>query len=49
MGFVVATGLLHLCGIGFGLLTKWPGGRLAVRTAGVGIAVAGVVFLTGLA
>jgi urease accessory protein len=45
LGFVVATGLLHLAGIGFGLLTKFPGGRLAVRTAGGAIAVAGLVFL----
>jgi urease accessory protein len=49
MGFVVATGLLHLCGIAFGLLTRWPRGRLAVRTAGGAIAAAGVAFLVGLA
>ncbi len=34
IGFVVATGLLHLAGIGFGLLARYPAGRLAVRTAG---------------
>jgi urease accessory protein len=48
-GFVVATGLLHLAGIAFGLLARWPAGRIAVRAAGCVIAVAGVVFLGGLA
>ena len=33
-GFVIATGLLHLTGIAFGLLARWPAGRLAVRGAG---------------
>jgi urease accessory protein len=47
-GFVIATGLLHLIGIAFGLLTRWPAGTVAVRTAGVAIAGAGVVFLRGL-
>jgi urease accessory protein len=45
LGFVIATGLLHLAGIAFGLLTKYPGGRLAVRAAGGAIAIAGIVFL----
>ena len=44
-GFVIATGLLHLTGIAFGLLTRWPAGRVAVRTAGGVIAVAGLLFL----
>jgi urease accessory protein len=44
-GFVVATGLLHLGGIGFGVTTYWPAGRLAVRLTGAAIAIAGVVFL----
>lgn len=48
-GFVVATGLLHLAGIALGLLSRWPGGRLAVRVAGGAIAVAGLVFLGRLA
>ena len=33
VGFVVATGLLHLTGIAFGLLARWPAGRIAVRAA----------------
>jgi urease accessory protein len=46
IGFVVATGLLHLAGISFGLLARWPAGRIAVRAAGGVIALAGVVFLS---
>jgi urease accessory protein len=48
LGFVIATGVLHLCGIAFGLLARWPAGRIAVQTAGGAIALAGVVFLAGL-
>lgn len=49
IGFVVATGLLHLCGIAFGFLTRWPVGALAVRMAGGLIALAGGAFLMGVA
>lgn len=45
IGFVIATGLLHLCGIAFGLLTKWPWGRVAIRAGGMAIAVVGFGFL----
>ena len=44
-GFVIATGLLHLTGIAFGLLTRWPAGRLAVRGAGGVIALVGLAYL----
>jgi urease accessory protein len=44
-GFVIATGCLHLFGIAFGLLARWPVGRIAVRTAGGAIAIAGLMFL----
>ena len=47
-GFVISTGLLHLAGIAFGLLVKWPVGRLAVRGAGGVISLAGIAFLTGM-
>ncbi|HMK79001.1 MAG TPA: HupE/UreJ family protein [Xanthobacteraceae bacterium] len=47
-GFVIATGLLHLTGIAFGLLTRWPAGRIAVRAAGGGIALVGIGYLGGL-
>ena len=48
-GFVIATGLLHLTGVAFGLLTHWPAGRLAVRGAGGVIALVGLAYLGGLA
>jgi urease accessory protein len=48
VGFVLATGCLHLAGIAFGLLARWPAGLMAVRAAGGAIAAAGVVFMHGL-
>lgn len=48
VGFVLATGLLHLAGIAFGLLIRWPTGRVAVRAAGGVIAATGFAFLFGL-
>lgn len=48
-GFVVATGLLHVAGIVFGLLARWDVGKLAVRAGGGIIALAGVAFLSGIA
>jgi urease accessory protein len=47
VGFVVATGLLHLAGIAVGLLAKVPKGVVAVRAGGGVIAVAGAWFLFG--
>ncbi len=47
VGFVMATGLLHLCGIAFGLLERSVLGRVIVRTSGGVIALLGVGFLTG--
>jgi len=44
-GFVVATGLLHACGILLGVVHRWPAGRRAVRVAGGGVALAGLFFL----
>lgn len=49
LGFVIATGLLHLCGILFGSLARWPAGRMAVRAVGGLIALAGGAYLSGLA
>lgn len=45
VGFVVATGLLHLTGILFGLLIAWPLNGRAVRLCGGSIAVGGGWFL----
>ena len=47
IGFVLATGLMHLAGIAFGLLAGSPAGRLAVRSAGGLISAAGLYFLAG--
>jgi urease accessory protein len=48
-GFILATALLHLVGIGLGRLMRWPVGQVAVRASGGAIALAGVAFLFGLA
>jgi urease accessory protein len=45
VGFVVATGLLHLCGIVIGLLVRWPLGEQAVRACGLVVGGVGVYFL----
>lgn len=49
IGFVIATGLLHLSGIALGFLTRSAPGRVAVRTAGAAIAAVGGAFLFGIA
>ncbi len=49
VGFVIATGLLHMCGIAFGLLARFPVGSVLVRLAGALIAMAGGAYLTGMA
>ena len=49
LGFVIATGMLHLVGIAIGLVVRWPAGKIAVRAVGAAIAMAGVAFLTGYA
>lgn len=45
IGFVIATGLLHACGIGIGLIHRWPSGKIVLRGAGAAIALAGIYFL----
>ena len=45
MGFVIATGMLHVSGIAFGTLSHWPAGRTAVRAAGGVIAAIGLAYL----
>ncbi len=49
LGFVLATGTLHLSGIAIGALGTWPVGRMVVRASGAAIALAGGAFLTGIA
>lgn len=48
LGFVIATGLLHLAGIALGYATHLPRGAAAVRAGGVAVSAFGVAFLTGL-
>ncbi len=45
VGFVVSTGCLHGTGIALGLVHRWGAGRVALRLAGAGVALAGVAFL----
>ena len=45
IGFVVATGLLHLAGIGIGVIHRWPAGRVVLRLLGAGVAAGGAYFL----
>jgi urease accessory protein len=45
IGFVVATGCLHAAGIALGLIHRWAVGKVALRVAGVAVALAGVGFL----
>lgn len=46
LGFVLATGALHVAGIALGIVNTRPKGRIATRAVGVGIAVAGLYFLS---
>ena len=48
VGFVLATGLLHLSGIALGLLTRYPWGGVVVRAGGGIIACIGFAFLFGI-
>ena len=45
LGFVVATGCLHVIGIAIGAIHRWPAGRIALRIAGGGVGLAGIFFL----
>jgi urease accessory protein len=45
IGFVAATGCLHGVGILIGLIHRWSAGKIALRVAGAGVALAGVYFL----
>lgn len=47
LGFVVATGLIHLTGIGFGMVKEVPRGETVLRGLGAAFAVAGVYLLIG--
>lgn len=45
-GFVLATGSLHVAGIGVGMASKLPGGAVAIRAIGALISLCGVYFLS---
>lgn len=45
LGFILATGALHMAGIAIGLLHRRPGGRTVTRALGFGVALAGSYFL----
>jgi urease accessory protein len=48
LGFVLATGALHLAGIGLGFAVEKPAGRNFVRGCGGLIAVVGCGYLFGV-
>ena len=45
IGFVVATGCLHLLGITAGLVHRWAWGQRALQGAGAAVAIGGLFFL----
>jgi urease accessory protein len=45
MGFVIATGSLHVIGILIGLINRWPWGMRSLQTSGAAIAACGLYFL----
>src|ERR1700682_3205980 len=45
VGFVLATGMLHLLGIMLGIAKRWAAGATALRMSGVAIALCGMYFL----
>jgi urease accessory protein len=47
-GFVLATAILHLIGIGIGLVLRLPKGMTAIRVGGGAIAAAGIALFVGL-
>ena len=45
LGFVVATGCLHLVGIAVGVIHRWPWGQRSLRLSGSAVGMAGLFFL----
>ena len=45
VGFMLATGLLHMFGIALGLINNIPRGKFVTRSMGAAVAVSGVFFL----
>jgi urease accessory protein len=47
LGFVLATGFLHLVGVTIGVIYRWPVGKRALRLAGSVVSLTGVFFIFG--
>lgn len=47
VGFMLATGLLHMAGIGLGLINEVPHGKIVTRSMGGLVAISGLWFLYG--
>jgi urease accessory protein len=45
LGFIMATGFLHACGITIGLIYRWPWGQRALQMTGAVVLATGGVFL----
>lgn len=45
IGFVIATGSIHMAGVAIGLIHRWQAGRIALRLAGGLVGAAGCLFL----
>jgi len=45
VGFMLATGLLHVFGIGLGLINDLPKGKLVTRSMGAAVALSGMFFM----
>lgn len=45
IGFVIATGSIHMAGVAIGLVHRWKSGQVALRVAGAAVGLAGCVFL----
>ncbi len=48
LGFVIATGLIHIAGILIGFVTRLPNGEMLLRICGGGFAIAGIYLLVAL-
>jgi urease accessory protein len=46
-GFVLTTGMLHVCGITIGTINRWPRGARVIRLCGAVVVAVGVYFLIG--
>lgn len=45
IGFMLATGLLHVAGIAIGLIDRFPWGIAVIRTLGAGVVATGIYFM----